>query len=113
MNYGRNLRTLLEQYPQAQLSDNVHLILAEREDDPQRRVTLLEECLMRYPQGDSASEALYRLGLTLQEIDRAPEAEVAYERVIREFPNALWVEPATQRRRELSTTPIPPPAGTP
>lgn len=113
LNYERNLRTLLEQYPQAQLSDNVHLILAQREDDPQRRVTLLEECLMRYPQGDSASEALYRLGLTLQEIDRASEADVAYERVIREFPDALWVEPATQRRRELSTTPIPPPAGTP
>ena len=112
LSYERNLRTLLDQYPQAQLSDNVQLILAEREDDPHRRVTLLEECLMRYPQGDSASEALYRLGKTRQEIGRTREAEDAYKRVIREFPDALWAEPAAQRLRELSTT-APSPAESP
>lgn len=88
--YRDQLKTLMKAYPNAQAQDNLALESAKALPAGAQKVTLLEECLRRFPNGDAAAEALFRLGVTQRVLGRTSEAERSFGRLLAEHAKSIW-----------------------
>ena len=105
--YRENLTSLLDQYPQAQISDNLELEIALATPNPTERIALMEACVQAHQQGDALPEALYRLGEAYSQADRPEDARTAYNRILTDHAESVWHSQAEERLRFLpsATTP--------
>ncbi len=103
-NYSKNLRLLLQRYPDCLLADNIQLEIAKREDDLVKRTALLEDCVNRRHPGDALPEALFRLGEAYQQAERPGDARQAFQRILTEFPDSIWKHQAELKIPKLPIT---------
>ncbi len=94
--YGQNLRSLKEAYPNCQIEDNIDLEIAKTTKQPQLKIEGLESCLRKFPRRDSAPEALYRLAAALREVGRVSESDARLASLATEYPNSIWAERASR-----------------
>ncbi len=101
--YEMNLRRLIEQYPRAQILDNVELELARIADTAEQRMARLTEFVDTYRDGDSDAlpEAMYRLAVLLQDANRREEAQAFFCRLLNRHAGTIWA----QQARRFATTP--------
>ena len=96
----------LESYPgDADLAPWAIFYLAEtvvQQDDREWAVSLYSEIPERFPVSEAVPQALYRLGLTLIELDRVDEAREALQRVANTWPDSDAGALARARLSELS-----------
>lgn len=102
--YVTNLEALLQRYPDCQLADNIELEIAKAAPDLQTRFASFQACVDHHPTGDALPEALFRLGVAWQELERPREARGAFQRVLSEFGDSIWAAPAAARLRLLPVT---------
>ncbi|WP_421864078.1 tol-pal system protein YbgF [Motiliproteus sp.] len=83
----------LQQYPQSTLTANVlywtgEVHRAKPRPEPQLASQAYQQLIERFPDHSKASDALYKLGLSQQELGRAAEAKASMQRVISQFPDS-------------------------
>ena len=102
--YATNVRTVLQRYPGCQLEDNIELATALAIPNLSAKIEALHRLTMPRVHGDSLPIAVYQLGLAHQENADFPKAREAFERVVSEFRESIWREPAELRLRQLDLT---------
>jgi TolA-binding protein len=100
-NYALNLDSLLEQFPNCRLADNVSMLRARAEADAKRRIEMLQRCVESYPNGDAVPSVLYELGSAHQELRHHDDARSMFKRLIAEYPEQPWRTSAEERLRQL------------
>ena len=102
--YATNVRTVLQRYPGCQLEDNIDLVTAAAVPNLVARIAALERLVAPPRHGDSLPAAVYQLGLAYQENTDFAEARESFDRVVSEFSESIWREPAELRLRQLDLT---------
>jgi len=102
--YRRQLLRIIsaDGYPGCLLADNIALQAALEIDDAQERASALQRCMQRYPEGDAYSEILFRLGVAYDELGEPTRARETLERLVRDYPDDTWVQPARDRLRSIT-----------
>jgi len=95
--YADRLRELLTKYPRCQMEDNIEAALAMTAKTRPEQIEQLEACLDRFPDRDSAPEALFRLGVAYEAVNRVPDAGEAFAQLAERFPRSIWTFVATRR----------------
>jgi tol-pal system protein YbgF len=94
----------IERYPSTDLSDNAQYWIGESHFSERKfddAIRDFDTLLKRWPQSDKAAAALLKKGLALQELNRRPEAIVALQYVIHEYPGSDEARLARQRLSSL------------
>ena len=94
----------IERYPSTDLSDNAQYWIGESHFSERKfddAIRDFDALLKRWPQSDKAAGALLKKGLALQELNRKPEAVVALQYVIHEYPGSDEARLARQRLNSL------------
>jgi len=94
----------IERYPSTDLSDNAQYWIGESHFSERKfddAIRDFDALLKRWPQSDKAPGALLKKGLALQELNRRPEAMVALQYVIHEYPGSDEARLAKQRLSSL------------
>lgn len=99
-------REFLQRYPNNALTENARYWLGEtyyvrkRYDDA---AAAFLEGYQKHPKGSKAADNLLKLGLSLSALQKGPEACVALEKLVREYPNAdsYILRRAEQERGQL------------
>ncbi len=96
--YEENLQGIIQAYPECLLEDNLMLMIANLADSAEERIRLLEECVERYPNGDAAIEAYFRLGVAYLESNSPRRARQVWENIVQTKPDdGLWKPLAEER----------------
>jgi tol-pal system protein YbgF len=94
----------IDRYPSTDLSDNAQYWIGESHFSERKfddAIKDFDALLKRWPQSDKAAAALLKKGLALQELNRRPEAVVALQYVIHEYPGSDEARLAKQRLASL------------
>ena len=94
----------IDRYPSTDLSDNAQYWIGESHFSERKfdeAIRDFDTLLKRWPQSDKAAAALLKKGLALQELNRRPEAIVALQYVIHEYPGSDEARLARQRLSSL------------
>ena len=94
----------IERYPSTDLSDNAQYWIGESNFSERKfdaAIADFDTLLKRWPKSDKAAAALLKKGLALQELGRRPEAAVALQYVIHEYPGSDEARLARQRLTAL------------
>lgn len=94
----------IERYPSTDLSDNAQYWIGESQFSERKfgdAIGSFDALLKRWPQSDKSAAALLKKGLALQELNRRPEAVVALQYVIHEYPGSDEARLARQRLSSL------------
>lgn len=94
----------IERYPATDLSDNAQYWIGESHFSERKfddAIGDFDTLLKRWPKSDKAAGALLKKGLALQELNRRPEAVVALQYVIHEYPGSDEARLARQRLTAL------------
>lgn len=83
----------LQQYPDSTLVANVlywtgEVHRAKPRPEPQLASEAYQQLVERFPQHSKASDALYKLGLSLQELGQADQAKARMRQVVEQFPTS-------------------------
>ncbi|RDE24254.1 tol-pal system protein YbgF [Motiliproteus coralliicola] len=83
----------LQQYPQSSLVANVlywtgEVHRAKPRPEPQLASEAYQQLVERFPQHSKASDALYKLGLSQQDLGRNEDAKASMQQVVERFPNS-------------------------
>lgn len=88
--YRRNLDLLRRAFPRSILQDNIELELAITAVPLAARMEELQRVINKFPQGDAAPEALFRLSEANREASRGTAAAEFLVRLLTEHPNSIW-----------------------
>ncbi len=94
----------IERYPSTDLSDNAQYWIGESHFSERKfddAIADFDGLLKRWPRSDKAAAALLKKGLALQELNRRPEAVVALQYVVHEYPGSDEARLARQRLSAL------------
>ncbi|HET7451516.1 MAG TPA: tol-pal system protein YbgF [Thermoanaerobaculia bacterium] len=94
----------IDRYPTTDLSDNAQYWVGESHFSERKfdaAIADFDALLKRWPKSDKAAAALLKKGLALQELGRRPEAAVALQYVIHEYPGSDEARLAKQRLTAL------------
>ena len=94
----------IERYPATDLSDNAQYWIGESHFSERKfddAIGDFDSLLKRWPKSDKSAAALLKKGLALQELNRRPEAVVALQYVIHEYPGSDEARLAKQRLTTL------------
>ena len=94
----------IERYPSTDLSDNAQYWIGESHFSERKfddAIADFDALLKRWPKSDKSAAALLKKGLALQELNRRPEAVVALQYVIHEYPGSDEARLAKQRLSSL------------
>lgn len=94
--YVQNLQALKTEYPNCQIEDNIDLEIAKASTPVALKIERLESCLERFPRGDAAPEALFRLGVAYKADGRIDAGDAAFARLFHQHPASVWVQQATR-----------------
>ncbi len=98
----RGFRGMLDKYPQGNYSDNAWYWMGESyyiKKDYANGLQSYRSLLEKFPASPKVPDALLKTGLILQGQNKNDQARVAYQRIVKEFPNSTA---ATQARSRLA-----------
>lgn len=97
--YVEQLSRLKARYPNCQIEDNIDLEIARTAVAAADRIALYQSLLDRFPDRDSAAEAILRLGFELEMEGHREGSLTAFARLERQFPHSFWCAVAAQTSR--------------
>ena len=89
--YAQNLASILERFPNCAITDNIELQRALARAHAQDRVRELKKLRARFPDGDTSSEVLFRLGTALAAAGERDEARECFKELINENADSRFV----------------------
>ena len=101
----RSLKAFIAAYPTDALTPNAYYWLGETyyvRKDYQQAAFTFAEAFQKYPKAQKAPDSLFKLGLSLSQLNQTKEACTAYGRLLDNFPtadNALKARVSNEQRR--------------
>ncbi|HEY5606748.1 MAG TPA: tol-pal system protein YbgF [Alphaproteobacteria bacterium] len=101
----RSLKAFIAAYPTDTLTPNAYYWLGETyyvRKDYQQAAFTFAEAFQKYPKAQKAPDSLFKLGLSLSQLNQTKEACTAYGRLLDNFPtadNALKARVSNEQRR--------------
>ena len=101
----RSLKAFIAAYPTDALTPNAYYWLGETyyvRKDYQQAAFTFAEAFQKYPKAQKAPDSLFKLGLSLSQLNQTKEACTAYGRLLNNFPtadNALKARVSNEQRR--------------
>jgi tol-pal system protein YbgF len=96
----RKFEAFLKQYPNTELSDNAQFWIGETyysKKDFERAILEYEKAIVKYPEGDKVSAALFKQALAFIELGDKANARNLLKRVIEKYPHSDQAEMAKKR----------------
>jgi len=96
----KKFEAFLKQYPSTGLSDNAHFWIGETyflQRDYERAILEYEKTIVKDPEGDKVSAALFKQALAFFELGDKTNAKNLFQRVIDRFPDSREAEMARRR----------------
>ena len=96
----RKFEAFLKQYPNTELSDNAQFWIAETyylKKDFEKAILEYEKAIVKYPEGDKLSAALFKQALAFLELGDKTNARNLLKRVIERYPQSEQAEMAKKR----------------
>jgi len=96
----RKFEAFLKQYPNTELSDNAQFWIAETyyaKKDFEKAILEYEKAIVKYPEGDKLSAALFKQALAFLELGDKTNARNLLKRVMERYPQSEQAEMAKKR----------------
>ena len=96
----RKFEAFLKQYPNTELSDNAQFWIGETyylKKDFERAILEYEKAIVKYPEGDKISAALFKQALAFLELGDKANARNLLKRVIEKYPQTDQAEMAKKK----------------
>jgi tol-pal system protein YbgF len=96
----RKFEAFLKQYPNTELSDNAQFWIGETyflKKDFEKAILEYEKAIVKYPEGDKISAALFKQALSFLELGDKTNARNLFKRVIDRYPHSEQAEMAKKR----------------
>ena len=96
----RKFEAFLKQYPNTELSDNAQFWIGETyylKKDFERAILEYEKAIVKYPEGDKISAALFKQALAFSELGDKANARNLLKRVIEKYPQTDQAEMAKKK----------------
>ena len=96
----RKFEAFLKQYPHTEFSDNAQFWIGETyylKKDFEKAILEYEKAIVRYPEGDKISAALFKQALSFLEVGDKTNAKNLLKRVVERFPHSDQAELAKKK----------------
>jgi tol-pal system protein YbgF len=96
----RKFEAFLKQYPNTELSDNAQFWIGETyflKKDYERAILEYEKAIVKYPEGDKISAAIFKQALAFLELGDKTNARNLLKRVIEKYPHSDQAEMAKKK----------------